>query len=260
MQHSNCLFIVKVYVMNYETYYDGLGKEYYIASEFWKMGYEASKLAVDYGFDLMVTNSIKKNEEPVQYRIQVKSRNINNISMKLSGAGEREEGTRITFAVENRYYEQLKDEKNNAIFIGCLYKKLSEISSEFLCSFWFPGKAFYALEEDNIIYDGKARFFNKKCFDILYRSEASMTTRFMELLERYDNIAQESGEISELAKCNGILREYIQKSTIINNNSNKYIGFYRQEEDKQFILNKRYLSLESINAFNDIKDNYIFGK
>ena len=82
----------------------------------------------------------------------------------------------------------------------------------------------------------------------------------MELLERYDNIAKESGEISELAKCNGILREYIQKSTIINNNSNKYIGFYRQKEEKQFILNKRYLSLESINAFNDIKDNYIFEK
>lgn len=244
--------------MNYETYYDGLGKEYYIASEFWKMGYEASKLAVDYGFDLMVTNSIKYNQEPVQYRVQVKSRNIDNISKASSGAGEREESGRITFSIENRYYGQLKEESNNAIFIGCLYKKAQEGANEFLCSFWFPGTVFSFLEEKNVIYDGKDRFYNKKCFDILYRSEASMTSKFMELLDKYEAIAGENSQISELCKYNETLREYIQKSTIINNNSNKYIGFYQRNTEAPLLLKQRYLSLMSINDFKEIKDDEIF--
>lgn len=69
--------------------YKGLEFEYYVASKFWGLGYEATKLPIDFGFDLMIWNQKERSLQEcesesmeIPYVIQVKSCRINKSYIK----------------------------------------------------------------------------------------------------------------------------------------------------------------------------------
>jgi len=125
-----------------DKFYFGFGAEHFIISQFYKMHYEATKMEVDFGYDILVTNqyrySKKVDDSPRTMAIQVKSRTVNENDydqIEEFGFGV------MKYAVKEFYlsvedFELLINKENS--YLVCLF--INENNNEPLGLFWFSGE------------------------------------------------------------------------------------------------------------------------
>lgn len=142
--------------------YEGLEFEYYVASKLWGLGYEALKLPIDFGFDLLVYNQKEKllgsgSPAPIEmdepFVIQVKSGKAHEVPDKeLSWAG-RTKSKRASFIFSKFDIENIRS--IDSAFVICVCYD-DTIPKEVVGSFWLNSYQFSEL------YRNEKRYFEKQ--------------------------------------------------------------------------------------------------
>ncbi|MGL4484816.1 MAG: hypothetical protein ACRCUS_07685 [Anaerovoracaceae bacterium] len=137
--------------MNYENGYIGLGAEYYVSSLFYRLGYEASKLSIDFGFDLSFSNCLKEHTKNstdfIHYLIQVKSRQVEYEEKSIHTGNFDRPSVDVEFTITDLNFLQLLNTPK-AILICCIYAA-GELTPS--CTFWLSSAHLNFLKENKYI-------------------------------------------------------------------------------------------------------------
>lgn len=151
-----------------DTYYNGFAGEHYIISQFYAMKYEAAKMEMDYGYDLLVTNqyrrSSKQDMEVKTLALQIKTRSIKKkhyITREVGGLGLGE-FARMEFFLKKADFELITSDSN--AFLICVFVDEGSSPLNPVGTFWLSSKHLKELNDEGYLNDGKHRKLDNHYF------------------------------------------------------------------------------------------------
>jgi hypothetical protein len=136
-----------------DNMYYGFGGEHYIISQFYAMYYEATKMSVDFGFDILITNQYRVSKgidgKLENLALQVKTATVRD--QDYIQADDHGEGLinwiRKSFYISKNDFDLICRSENAALV--CLFVKKEEDGFKTLGQVWFNGKHLLELEKNN---------------------------------------------------------------------------------------------------------------
>lgn len=199
--------------LNRDNVYYGFGGEHYIISQFYSMKYEATKMEVDFGFDLLLTNQYRysKGMDSVlnTFAIQVKTatiyeKNIREVDVEGYGAVRY---ARKDFYVSKNDLDLISRMKNG--YLICMFVKNSNESYNPIGLFWLNSKHLLDAKEKQYI---KLEEHSKYGLCYCIKTEISINNTLNHLTEYcLARMTQTFGE-SELVKD---LKDLLNHSNVI---------------------------------------------
>ncbi len=149
--------------LNKDNIYYGFGGEHYVISQFYTMQYEATKMEVDFGFDILVTNqyrySKKQDSEIKTLALQVKTATVTSKDY----VWKEEEGRGFIKCAKKKFYISKNDfnliaSKENGYLI-CAFVEKQDQQYNVLGLFWLSNEHLIeAKEKRYIIEDAEEKY------------------------------------------------------------------------------------------------------
>lgn len=226
--------------------YMGLAYEHYTVVALWSMGYEAFKIDADFGFDILAYNqkertfSNGKGRDLSPYVFQVKSRHVKGWETKEQLAGERK-STQVEFRIRKEYWKRMLEEDKS--YLVCYFVEEKKDAMDEICGIlWLSSYQLNRLEEYFFACDEEDRNVVVKLEINTSAGTKGRCQEFMkEIEEKYEDIA----DFKEWKK----LKRWIDKSSMINNNSESYMKLIDINGKKKMIQPSQY----NFNNFDDEK-------
>lgn len=257
--------------------YSGLEFEYYVASKLWGLGYEAMKLPIDFGFDLIVYNQKKQTvnkEVPLKkpYLLQVKSCKIqeNHIRTEEINAGPYKTYHAAFYFNEKEIERIIEEPTAFVIFVFALDSEPTEIIN----TVWLNSKQFRQIyEKDNKVHFAADDDKKKLKLTMVTVGAADKKPELIELvtkLNSYLKDKKECGEINELRELSKRFKEETIKKLDIRykksgrvrllypNDQNRYTLFIRGNTSNMKSADQENLSSLNTESELTFKDDGSF--
>ncbi|MFQ6421317.1 hypothetical protein ACLNAK_21580 [Bacillus sp. AF56] len=146
-----------MYNLNKDNIYYGFGGEHYVIAQFYTMQYEATKMEVDFGFDILVTNQYRysrnQDSEIKTWALQIKTVNVTPRDYV-----EKEEGGRgfVKYAKKDFYISKndfdLITSKENG-YLVCAFVEKQDQQYNVLGLFWLSSEHLKEARENKYIIE-----------------------------------------------------------------------------------------------------------